>query len=1027
MKKGISVIFSIVFLLLGVSFVLGSVYINEVELNPDSGSEWVELYNDVGTINITGWKLWDNNPSLIFTVTAETILGPGSYYVADGISNKLNNGGDSVSLYDSDDLLIQSTSVLVDGDGDDKTHQRLPDGTGDFDFFIDTKGFMNSDNIRNVPAEYGTIQAAIDAAGPGDTINIAAGTYTENLAINKEVSLVGAGSGVVTISGMHTITSSDVSIVEVTFETTGVAVTIDSSGAIIDDTTISNNIFDLTAGPSVGIYVGGGNPVNKITDLIMDTNVFNGPDNKVCNPWKIGGDYVNGGSDAEIEDIDFINNEVNRCSIPVNMQDGNIKDILMDNNVFRDTDGVLYVWAASGSSPTGILSRFVFTNNDVDGSNTYGIGIDGAAVQGPNFEDANFGTGNRINNNDFEGIVGNYGFGAVSILATLTSYELDAEENWWGACNGPISGSPVSTNVDYTPFIGVCITNKLDDPCTFEDQNAEISADFIGEEIDSVIFSYTINSVTYNKAGVVGPGNKYLYEIPSSELIGGTVSWNVYVNDSYGREYTNGLKTFYVMNTSDLNVVPTDSDGLNGWYTSEPLFSILGDSSLARSYYQWEADEHIQYTAPFRLENIPNQPNVTAGTLKLSYWSEFGVCGNESKNNHTFHIDLTDPLIKNLVPSDGGLVVTGIPEISAYLDEVYQSNSGINLASVIMEVDGAEIPEVINPADVIDAVVSYTPTAPLTDGVHNVRVYAEDNSGRSNELTWSFEVDSSLSGFDLNVVSPAVGDYGSRKIEFDIRMDKEVELLEFMNNNDRRPRWKKLCKNCEEYGVNRIRKKSMKEGENNLTIRATDSLGNIEETEVIFLVDSKKPKIFKVLPKKRSFTNGSDFSVRYTEANLQEILFSFNPEHVVTDCTESGKNVNCDFTYDLSLYDGEEIEYTISVSDALRTTVSKVTKVTVDMTTPDVLNDGDFWEQGSGRLNKYIYFDLEIDETNLDEVNYMDYNARRPKWRRLCSRLKDGHCEKRKSFKKGLHNVDVQVIDEAGNAVVLNVGEFSVV
>src|SRR6188474_1029164 len=56
--------------------------------------------------------------------------------------------------------------------------------------------------VRHVPAQYSTIQGAVNAASPGDTVLVAPGTYLENVYVPKKVALLSeSGPEVTTIDG----------------------------------------------------------------------------------------------------------------------------------------------------------------------------------------------------------------------------------------------------------------------------------------------------------------------------------------------------------------------------------------------------------------------------------------------------------------------------------------------------------------------------------------------------------------------------------------------------------------------------------------------------------------------------------------------------------------------------------------------------------------------------------------------------------------------------------------------------------
>src|SRR5262249_30260005 len=69
-----------------------------------------------------------------------------------------------------------------------------------------------------VPTDYPSIQAAIDAAKPGRIVMVLPGTYTEQISIGKNLTLIGAGMDVTIVRAPATLVPNHLgspSIVEV--------------------------------------------------------------------------------------------------------------------------------------------------------------------------------------------------------------------------------------------------------------------------------------------------------------------------------------------------------------------------------------------------------------------------------------------------------------------------------------------------------------------------------------------------------------------------------------------------------------------------------------------------------------------------------------------------------------------------------------------------------------------------------------------------------------------------------------------
>lgn len=168
----------------------------------------------------------------------------------------------------------------------------------------------------HVPNDYATVQQAIDAAGPGDTITVAAGTYAAFQVIGKNnIHIIGAEGATVATTNLYTAlpvvgnawvlaavyNSTNVNIEGINFDGTGIRgkpvvvgiAYVDSTGRIADMTV--ENVIATSLGAGVAIIGHAGTCAVEMTGATISNN-----DN--------AGIYVCGGSTLEAHFNNIVDN-----------------------------------------------------------------------------------------------------------------------------------------------------------------------------------------------------------------------------------------------------------------------------------------------------------------------------------------------------------------------------------------------------------------------------------------------------------------------------------------------------------------------------------------------------------------------------------------------------------------------------------------------------------------------------------------------------------------------------------------------
>jgi len=299
--------------------------------------------------------------------------------------------------------------------------------------------------VHNVTldAYYDTIQGAIDEASPDDVIEADAGTFTEDVTIDKSLTLNGAQVGV-DARGRSESESEIVGVVEVTSAATDVvfdgfkftsptrAFTPRGFNLHIEseNSTIKNCIFvaEENAGHTYSGYLDFGG----ITNTTVERNSFSGHLDPTQTPNVIMLGITGAGT------VTVTHNEMHNVGggggIGVMCSNDDAVINIIDNEIENTGDGIWFWDPTGGSFEVNIQSNTIYNCQKKGVKIVSPVGITAVNC-------------NRIYDNTEEGV-----YNSVSSLL------VDATSNWWGDASGPSgegggSGDAVSEYVDFFPWL----------------------------------------------------------------------------------------------------------------------------------------------------------------------------------------------------------------------------------------------------------------------------------------------------------------------------------------------------------------------------------------------------------------------------------------------------------------------------------------------------------------------------------------------------------------------------------------------
>lgn len=333
-----------------------------------------------------------------------------------------------------------------------------------------TPGFQGNFSVLNVTAmgaQAGLIGRITEAAGLANvtgTVNVLAGSYTENVIVNKSVTLKGANAGI--SAGVGGFTRVAETIVTGGFD-------IRASNVVIDGFKVLNGLSGMGAATAAVLFATG------TSGHVIQNNILQGAGM---------GAGIASAANGNNNNILIQDNDISLWPAAISNQ-GNTNVDILDNRIQNNTVGI-----------NNISANDIFIEGNSIVSNVEGIDL--------------LNTTNLVAN--LNNIIGNTNAG----LHNYGSDFVNAENNFWGSQSGPtVSSTPLADivetvfgSVDYSPYL-----NHAALP--FEDRFGEVGATSLSGAWQIRLGGFTIQGGTL-KAAVLNsaPNLATLVNIPATDV-----------------------------------------------------------------------------------------------------------------------------------------------------------------------------------------------------------------------------------------------------------------------------------------------------------------------------------------------------------------------------------------------------------------------------------------------------------------------------------------------------------------------------